>query len=287
MEWLFEKLHGLGNDYLYFDVRSGEDEANNWPDLARHICDRHFGVGADGIILIGHSERADARMTIYNADGSRSEMCGNGLRALAKWLYDRGLAGVEQVIETDAGLLYPQVVELQGDKAYRIRVNMGPPRFAAKDSGLVGGGDHPFLNEEVSLENEGVFQACLVSMGNPHLIIFGSRWDEATMARLGAKLEHHPRFPSRINVHSVEVVDRHRLAVRHWERGAGLTLACGTGAAACAAAAIRLDLAVSPVSLAVPGGVLQVEWSEGDSPVYLTGPAQEVFSGRYLWPSLF
>ena len=285
MEWTFDKLHGLGNDYLYFDARETDAGDEYWGELARHICDRHFGVGADGIILIGRSNSADARMTIYNADGSRSEMCGNGLRALAKWLYDRRLAGRDQIIETDAGLLYPEVVELKGGLAYKIRVNMGRPRFAAKDSGFAAGGDQPFLNEEIFLEDEGKFQASLVSMGNPHLIIFGSLWDEATMAKIGSKLEHHPWFPSRINVHSVEVLDTHHLAIRHWERGAGLTLACGTGAVACAAAAIRLNLALSPLSLDVPGGVLQAEWSGDDTPIYLTGPAEEVFSGRYSWPA--
>ena len=284
MRWEFWKLHGLGNDYLYFDIRGREEQAIDWPSLAKGISDRHFGVGSDGIITIGLSHRADARMVIYNADGSRSEMCGNGLRALSKWLYDRGVAGPKQAIETDAGTLYPEVVETVGGRAVRIRVNMGAPRFAGAASGLAGWSDRPFLDQELPLDT-GSLRASVVSMGNPHLIIIGDRWDPATMARIGPELEHHPWFPQRINVHSVQIADPHHLVMRHWERGAGLTLACGTGVAASAACVIRLGRAATPLTVDVPGGTMDVEWGGGDAdPVFLTGPAAEVFSGVYEWP---
>ncbi|PSR20805.1 MAG: diaminopimelate epimerase [Sulfobacillus acidophilus] len=283
MQWEFWKLHGLGNDYLYFDVRGQNDAIVDWPKLARRMCDRHFGVGADGIITIASSNRADARMIIYNADGSRSEMCGNGLRGLAKWLYDREQAGRQQVIETDAGLLFPEVLDTRDGKATQIRVNMGPVRFAAQASGLKNGGSEPFMNEWIDVGETRV-QVCLASMGNPHLIVFGPLWDVATMAERGPQLEHHLWFPQRINVHSVEVIDAKHLRMRHWERGAGLTMACGTGVAAAGATAAYLQLVNMPIAVSVPGGELLVDWKgSGDDPVFLTGPAEEVFSGRFDW----
>lgn len=274
MRRTFWKMHGLGNDYLYFDVREPSQPGADWSALARQICDRHFGVGADGIILIGAHPGVDATMRIFNADGSESEMCGNGLRAMAKWLYDRGLAGTHQAIFTGAGRLHPEVVETAGGKAKTIRVNMGVPRFEADNLG------GSLWEESIGLEETTVI-ASAVSMGNPHLVIFGPRWDEKTMAHWGPLLEHHPRFPHRINVHSVEVVGNNGLQMRHWERGAGLTLACGTGVAGAAAIAIRLGRVRSPVAVEVPGGRLVVEWAGPSAPIYLTGPAEEVFEGFY------
>jgi diaminopimelate epimerase len=285
MQWEFWKLHGLGNDYLYFDLRGRNGVSVDWPKLAERICDRHFGVGADGIITIDSSNRADARMIIYNADGSRSEMCGNGLRALAKWLYDRKQAGTRQTIETDAGLLFPEILETVDGKATRIRVNMGPVQFAAAASGLKDGSTEPFMNEWIEIGDVRV-KMCLASMGNPHLIVFGPLWDVARMADLGRKLEGHPWFPQRINVHSVEVVDARHLRMRHWERGAGLTLACGTGVAAAGATAAYLHLVEMPIVVTVPGGMLTVDWTgTPDDPVFLTGPAEEVFHGQFCWPA--
>ncbi len=274
MRRTFWKMHGLGNDYLYFDARTSDARAEDWSALARSICDRHFGVGADGIILIGAHPEVDATMRIFNADGSESEMCGNGLRALAKWLYDRGLAGAQQTILTGAGRLYPEVVETVQGKAKTIRVNMGVPRFEADNLG------GSFWEEEIQVR-ESTFVASAVSMGNPHLVIFGPRWDEKTMAQWGPLLENHPHFPNRINVHSAEVMGKDEIHMRHWERGAGLTLACGTGVAGTAAVAIRLGRVASPVAVEVPGGHLVVEWAGSSAPVYLTGPAEEVFEGLY------
>lgn len=278
--WNFWKLHGLGNDYLYFDVRQARQEPD-WSHVAPKICDRHFGVGADGIITVYASPVADAGMHIFNADGSQSEMCGNGLRALAKWLYDRGLAGEDQTIQTDAGILYPKILKTEAGKAVWIRVNMGKPQFSAKLCGLADADDEPFLQKPMALDDR-VYEVSLASMGNPHLIIAGEPWDVDMMAQVGKKLETHPWFPMRINVHRVTVRGRHRLFIRHWERGAGLTLACGTGVAASSAVMIRLGQVDSPVQVTVPGGQLEVEWSgHEDDPIYLTGPAEEVFSGTY------
>ncbi|MCY0877918.1 MAG: diaminopimelate epimerase [Firmicutes bacterium] len=278
----FWKLHGCGNDYLYFDVRAG-DPGVDWPAAAIKLCDRHFGVGADGIILIDSSDTHDARMHIFNSDGSRSEMCGNGLRAMAKWLFDRGYAGARQAIDTDAGTLYPEVVEVENGKAVQIRVNMGPPRFQRRAVSRIWDDDRPLLEGVLTAAGR-EFTVSLVSMGNPHLIIFGPLWDVDVMAEWGPRLEHHEWFPDRINVHSVEIQGPHAMAMRHWERGAGLTLACGTGVAAATAAAMRLGKVSSPVRVIVPGGVLETSWGgqEGE-PIYLQGPAEEVFYGTVDW----
>lgn len=277
MEREFWKMHGLGNDYLYFDIRDGFGQALDWARLARRICDRHFGVGADGIITIGRAPGVDAVMRIFNADGSESEMCGNGLRAMAKWLYDRGVAGRSQVIQTGAGVLYPEILaDVQG-RAREIRVNMGIPSFEADNLG-----PGLLLNDIIEHESSRV-RASAVSMGNPHLVIFGPLWSVEDMARWGPVWECHPRFPHRINVHSVEVLDSGRLTMRHWERGAGLTLACGTGVAGATALAIHQGHVTSPVQVTVPGGDLWVEWDGPSQPVYVTGPAEEVFRGVYHW----
>lgn len=281
MTWHFWKMHGLGNDYLYLDVRTLPPMSPDWPAIAVRLCDRHFGVGADGVILIGRSVRGDAKMTIYNADGSRAEMCGNGLRCLAKWLYDRRQAGRRQTIETDAGLLFPEVIDTDGTRASRIRVNMGIPVFSAAQCGLKDGEDVPFLARPITVAGQS-WKGSLVSLGNPHLVILDAWWDDPTLYRIGPALERHAWFPGRINAHCVQVDDAHHLRMRHWERGAGPTLACGTGAAGAAAVAMRLGRVASPVQVGVPGGVLEVEWDGGEtSALYLTGPAREVFSGDW------
>lgn len=280
----FCKMHGLGNDYLYVDLRDGRYHQVDWPQLALKICDRHFGVGADGVITIGFSERADARMIIYNADGSRSEMCGNGLRALSKWLFDHGWSGKNQIIETDAGLLYPEVVEERDGRAMTIRVNMGAPQWDPRPWGVTSSGTDSWIDRLIPLTDTNSIVATFVSMGNPHLVTFGPLWDIGKMGHLGPQLERHGWFPQRVNVHSVEVIDAHHLSMRHWERGAGQTLACGTGVAGAAAAAIRQGLAHSPLTITVPGGELLAEWGgKSTDPVFLTGPAEEVFSGTYAW----
>lgn len=274
----FTKLHGLGNDYLYLDVRVGL--SRDWPRLARAMSDRHFGVGADGIILIEPSAVALVKMRIFNADGSESEMCGNGLRGLAKWLYDRGESGRHQVIETGAGLLEPEIIEEDREGARLIRVNMGPPRFR-RDALPIHEGEpsSPFLDEMLEVDGETLTVSC-ASMGNPHLVVFGDLWSLERLLVIGPKIEHHPAFPARINVHTVEVTDKTHLRMRHWERGSGLTLACGTGVAAAVALAYKTGRSDAEVTVEVPGGELSAV-SADDGNIYLTGPAVEVFRGTY------
>lgn len=281
MQLTFTKIEGLGNDYLYFDSRSGENAADDWTALAQHICDRHFGVGADGIIVVESSTEAVARMRIWNADGSESEMCGNGLRGLAKWLWDQGINDFSRGIETGAGLLVPEVLETNGGEDISFRVMMGEPNFSRKAVGMDTPGD--FLNESIEIDGQTI-TASAVSMGNPHLVIIGDLWDVEKMGLWGPRLEQHEWFRNRVNVHSINVADRHTIRMRHWERGAGQTLACGTGAAAATAVGIRLQLLDSPVHIRVPGGWLTAQWAGSGSPVYLTGPSREVFRGEYQWP---
>lgn len=279
----FTKMHGLGNDYLYIDLRFGTVPTElPWSAVAQAMSDRHFGAGADGIILIAASEVADARMRILNADGSESEMCGNGLRALAKWLFDRGLAGARQRIQTGAGILQPEVVEVDSaGRARLIRVNMGRPQLTAGAIGLEGlPPDAPAHDLELEVLGERL-RFTGVSMGNPHAIFFGPLWDQRQLETWGPAIERHPRFPRRINVHAVTVEAPDHLRMVHWERGAGRTLACGTGAAAALVAAAASGRTARAARIDVPGGSLRGEWDPADDAVYLVGPAQEVYQGVF------
>lgn len=282
----FTKMHGLGNDYLFIDVRQMEAYGSmDWSALSVAMSERHFGVGADGIILIGEPQASNAvaSMRIFNADGSESEMCGNGLRAMTKWLYDRREWRSGCGIETLAGMRFPEILEEHDEKATTIRVNMGSPNLARSAIGMQGNPDSTCLEELFDLGTRTVLISC-VSMGNPHLLTFGPLWDRDTMQRFGSYIEHHEMFPRGINVHSVEVVDAHRIQMRHWERGSGLTLACGTGAAAALVAAVLAHGVERDASIEVPGGVLHGHWDEASGDVYLTGTATEVFEGRCELP---
>ncbi len=244
------KMHGAFNDFAVIDRRNA-DEAFDLHTFARRICDRRGGVGADGLILIEPSKKANARMRIFNADGSEAEMCGNGLRCAARFLCEAG-EGDRFRIETAAGVLSAEVMS-QGE-TFTIRTQIGTPHFEPRAL--------PFAN------------AAYVEIGNPHVAIFEKSLDAIDLKQTAAKLQQ--LLPNGVNVHVVVAVDRGRLDVRHWERGVGLTQACGTGAAACAAAALRFGLAESPVAVHVPGGVLAVEW-DGAGEAFLTGPAVRVF----------
>ncbi len=279
----FTKMHGHGNDYLFIDVRGMEShQTNDWSAIAVAMSDRHFGVGSDGIILIGPAQDATAvaSMRIFNADGSESEMCGNGLRAMAKWLYDRHQWRSGLAIETRAGKRHPEILEHFEGKATKIRVNMGSPSLMRRDIGMQGNPTASCLEEMFDLGDQTVLISC-VSMGNPHLMVFGPLWDADTMRRYGSRIENHEMFSHRINVHSVEVVDSHHIRMRHWERGSGLTLACGTGAAAALVAAVLGHGVERGARIEVPGGIMEGQWDEASGNVYLTGSAVEVFEGRY------
>lgn len=281
MKLEFTKFQGLGNDYLYFDVRSPAYSAPDWSRVARVLSDRRFGVGSDGIIVVGPSDCALVRMRIWNADGSEAEMCGNGLRGLVKWLYDQGVRDFGDGIETGAGILTPEIVEEDQGVARQIRISMGVPDFSRRAVG-VDDSAAEFLRQPMTVA-ETTLVASGVSMGNPHLVIFGEAWSALDLETWGPRLERHPWFSRRINVHLATVADGHTLVLRHWERGVGPTLACGTGAAGAAAVGVHLGLLQSPIRVGVPGGWLSVQWEGSGTPVYLTGPSEEVFRGAVTW----
>ncbi len=275
----FTKMHGIGNDYVYvstFDQKVPDDPAK----LAVAVSDRHFGIGGDGLIFIMPSERADARMRMFNADGSEGEMCGNGVRCVAKYLYDHGLAGQECVtIETGRGVL-ALALQIAGGKVRHVRVDMGAPILRADRIPTRLPGDPPV---DVSIEVGGLeLKLTAVSMGNPHAVIYVSDIASFALEALGPRIEHHPAFPRRVNVHIVEVVSPGEVRMRTWERGSGITLACGTGACAVCAAGVLTGRTDRSIRAHLPGGELELNWPDARSSVFMTGPATEVFSGE--WP---
>ncbi len=274
----FTKMHGLGNDYVYVDCVTGPTPANP-AELARQVSDRHFGIGSDGLILIGKSDIADARMRMFNADGSESEMCGNGLRCVAKFVYDHGIAAKPTLaIETGRGVLTVDVTAKLG-KAEKVRVNMGRPILQASDIPTTLPGDPP-VNAELNVAY-GPFRVTAVSMGNPHAVIYVKDVDAVGLEVIGPKLETHPAFPRRVNVHFVQVISPTEAKMRTWERGSGVTLACGTGACAVAVAGVLTGRTGRTLLAHLPGGDLELEWAGDDQPVFMTGPATEVFSGEW------
>lgn len=274
----FTKMHGLGNDYVYVNCFA---EYVREPDrIAKRISDRHFGIGSDGLILICPSEKADFKMEIYNADGSRAEMCGNGIRCLAKYVYDRKMTRKrELLIETLAGVrkLWLQVSK---DKVEQVTVDMGYPTLQADKIPIISENSR-VIQEKITI-HQTEYRMTGVSMGNPHAVVYVKRAAGIDLNRMGPELEYHGRFPRRINVEFVEVLDRMRLKVRVWERGAGETLACGTGACASVVASVLNDLTERQVSVQLEGGELTVLWSREDGRVYMTGPAETVYDGEIL-----
>ena len=281
----FTKMHGLGNDYLIVNGRA--QTVDDPPALARAMSDRHRGVGADGLILILPPEEgvdACARMRMFNADGSEAEMCGNGIRCVCKYIVDQGICEAHPVrIQTGAGVLALEYGLDGAGKVDRVTVNMGPPNLDPAAIGVDGAHIERVADHRYTIEVDGGMVVCtLVSMGNPHVVIYRDSVEDVELERIGPLIERHPAFPDRVNVHFVEVVSRGEVIVRTWERGSGATLACGTGAAAvCAAGAVN-NLTDRSITAYLPGGDLQLHWDEATDHVLMTGPAVEVFSG--VWP---
>lgn len=274
----FTKMHGAGNDYVYVDCFA-ETVPRDLPRLAMAVSDRHKGIGADGLILICPSETADARMRMFNADGSESEMCGNGVRCVAKYVYDHGIARKNRLaIETGRGVLALDLETAQG-KVARVRVNMGTPILeAAKIPTTLAG--NPPIKQKLSAGGR-EFEVTCVSMGNPHCITFVDRLSDEWVLKVGPEVERHPAFPRRVNAEFIEIVSPGEFHMRVWERGSGETQACGTGACAATVAGVLANLTNRKVLAHLPGGDLELEWAESGE-VYLTGPAVEVYSG--VWP---
>jgi diaminopimelate epimerase len=277
----FTKMHGIGNDYVYvntFDQKPPADLAR----LAVAVSDRHFGVGSDGLILIGPSEVADARMRMFNADGSESEMCGNGVRCVAKYIHDHGIARKPRVtVETGRGVLTLHL-EIVDGKARRVRVDMGAPILQGSDIPTKLPGDPP-VNVPVEVGGRSL-EVTAVSMGNPHAVVYVDDVADYPVETLGPLLERHPAFPRRVNAHFVEVIGPGEVRMRTWERGSGITLACGTGACAVCVAGVLTGRGERTIVAHLPGGDLELEWPADDAPVFMTGPATEVFTGD--WPGV-
>jgi diaminopimelate epimerase len=271
----FVKMHGLGNDFVLAESLGFEDYA----DLARRVCHRRFGVGADGLIIVLPSDRADLRMRIFNPDGSEPEMCGNGIRCFARYAYEAGIVQqAEFTVETLAGIIKPLLV-FKGEKVAAVRVDMGEPRLERSQIPVNGEGS-PVINEPLTIEGTS-WQGTCVSMGNPHCVFFVSDVMQAPVTTVGPAVEHNPLFPRRTNVEFIEVLSPTELRMRVWERGAGETMACGTGACAATVAAVLTGRSERRVTVHLAAGDLQVEWSPDDNHVYMTGPAEEVFRGVF------
>lgn len=287
----FTKMQALGNDYVY--VNCFEQEIESPERLAVEVSDRHFGVGADGLILIMPSEAADVRMRMFNSDGSEAEMCGNGIRSVAKYTYDHRLVEpggefsvpgqascpVSLRIETGVGILTVGILTDEQDKAELVCVNMGRPVFEPANIPVDLAGSR-IIDEPIDILGA-KYKMTAVSMGNPHAVVFCDDVDTIELEAVGPEIENHPVFPNRTNVHFVHMLAADEFRMRTWERGSGITLACGTGACACLVAAVVTGQSERIATAHLPGGDLQLNWSDEDDCVYMTGPAQEVFSGDY------
>ena len=272
----FTKMHGLGNDYVY--VNCFKEKIGNPPEAARILSDRHFGVGSDGLIMICPSEKADFEMEMYNADGSRGEMCGNGIRCVAKYVYDYGLTDKTNIsVETLGGVKYLDLTVKDG-KAVLIKVDMGRPELKPERIPIVSGGD-AVISEPIVVDGA-IYRMTGVSMGNPHAVIFVDDVKGLELEAVGPKFENHERFPKRVNTEFARVIDRETVEMRVWERGSGETLACGTGACAVAVVCILNGLTEDKVTVRLLGGDLLIEWDKEADKVYMTGPATVVFDGE-------
>ena len=271
----FTKMHGLGNDYVY--VNCFEEKIDNPPAVARFVSDRHFGIGSDGLIMINPSKTADFEMEMYNADGSRGEMCGNGIRCVAKYVYDYGLTDKTQIsVETLGGIKYLDLTVEDG-KVSLVKVDMGKPELEADLIPIISEREQ-VIDEPIEVDGK-EYHMTGVSMGNPHAVIYVDDVKGLDLEKIGPKFENHERFPKRINTEFVHCIDRQTVEMRVWERGSGETLACGTGACAVAVSSILNNLTGTQVTVKLLGGDLQIEWDREKDRVFMTGPATGVFDG--------
>lgn len=273
----FTKMHGAGNDYLYVNCFEPV-ELGDIPSLAQAMSDRHFGAGGDGLVLIQPSERADARMRMFNADGSEAEMCGNAVRCVAKYVYDHGIAKKDELqIETGRGVLALHC-SISGGKVDRVRVNMDEPILRSADIPTTLPGDPP-VNAPLKVGGRDLEVTC-VSMGNPHCVTFVDEVNDDWVLNIGPQVEVHEVFPRKINAEFIQVVSPGEVIMRVWERGSGETLACGTGACGAVVAGVLAGKTDRKVTVHLTGGDLEIEWAESGE-VYMTGPAAEIFTGEW------
>ena len=272
----FTKMQGLGNDYVY--VNCFQEKIENPVETAIKVSNRNFGIGSDGLIMINPSKVADCEMEMYNADGSRSEMCGNGIRCVGKYVYDYGIAKKERIsVETLAGIKYLDFT-IENDKVKLVKVDMGSPELVPANIPVVADGDSA-IDEPIVVDDVEYRMTC-VSMGNPHAVVYIDDVKGLDIEKVGPKFENHERFPRRVNTEFVRVIDRNTVEMRVWERGSGETLACGTGACAVAVASILNGHTENKVTVKLLGGDLFIEWDREANRVYMTGPAEVSFDGE-------
>lgn len=274
----FTKMQGCGNDYVYVNGFVEKIAAEAKPDIVRRLSDRHFGIGGDGVIFINPSEIADFEMEMFNADGSRSQMCGNGIRCVAKYVYDYGLTDKTSLTIESFGAIKYIDLTVENGKVSLVKVNMGAPILNAKDVPVLSENEQ-VIDEEIEVEGKTYRMTC-VSMGNPHAIVYMDDVKNLDIDKVGPYFENHKRFPERVNTEFVRVMDRNTVEMRVWERGTGETLACGTGCCAIAVSCILNGLTEDKVTVKVLGGELLCEWDREENLVYMTGPAVTVFDGE-------
>ena len=271
----FTKMHGIGNDYVY--VNCFEETVENPSEVSKKVSDRHFGIGSDGLILIKPSEKADFEMEMYNADGSQGAMCGNGIRCVAKYVYDDGLTDKTNIsVDTESGIKYLDLTVTNG-KVARVKVNMGQPELNAEKIPMI------YKKQQVIQQplavKDNIYEVTAVSMGNPHVIVYMDQIRDLAIEKIGPDFEKHPAFPEGVNTEFVHVIDRKTVEMRVWERGSGETLACGTGACAVAVACVLNGYTEEEVTVRLLGGELKIFWNRKENLVYMTGPAEVVFDG--------
>jgi diaminopimelate epimerase len=272
-------MHGAGNDYIYVDCI--EERLDNPEAFVARACDRHKGIGADGLVLISRSTKNDFRMRMFNIDGSEAQMCGNAVRCVGKYVYDKQYTKKTSLtVETNAGPRQLRLFPSDG-KVVRVRVDMGEPLLRAIDIPVTADTEQ-VINQTVDFNPERLAITC-VSMGNPHAVIFAGGIDRLDVHAIGKKIEHHDMFPERVNVEFVEILSPARANMRVWERGSGETQACGTGACAALVAGVLNGKLERKAIISLPGGELEVEWNENDQHVYMTGEAVTVFTGEFIW----
>ena len=278
----FVKMHGLGNDFILIDCLSkplGDSSFLSY--LAKKLCNRNFGIGADGLMLILPSSKADLRMRIFNYDGSEAQMCGNGIRCFAKYAYENKLVSKNKfTVETLAGIIIPELT-ITNNKILGVKVNMGTPKLRRREIPMNGKDTLTVVNETLKINPEQTFKITCVSMGNPHCITFVNDVQSISVDEIGPKIENQPLFPEKTNVEFIQVLNKQEINFRVWERGVGETLACGTGACAALVAAVLNKKTDREATIHLPGGALNIQWAD-DRHVYMTGPAELVFRGEMI-----
>ena len=276
----FTKMHGCGNDYIYVDGKQEQILQEQKPEIVRRLSDRHFGIGGDGVIFINPSQEADFEMEMYNMDGSRAEMCGNGIRCVAKFVYDKGLTDKTSISIISCGQIKYLDLTVEEGKVSTVKVNMGAPVLQAADIPVTSeNDDEEVISQDIEVLGKNYKMTC-VSMGNPHAVVFMEDVAGLKIEEIGPFFENHTRFPNRTNTEFVRVIDKNTVEMRVWERGTGETLACGTGACATVVSCILNGLTNDTVTVKLLGGSLQIQWDRQTDLVYMTGPATTVFEGE-------